>query len=63
MNGRMDKAEPKWIEVIFPEDATMEDFVEFLKFSATFSVDVNTKDIKVKDWIYKHKDWLKKGGE
>jgi len=59
----MDKVEPKWIEVIFPEDAKTEDFIEFLKFSATFSVNVNYKDAKIQDWIYRHKDWLKKGGE
>lgn len=59
----MNKVEDKWLEVIFPENATAEDLFEFFKSNMTISVNVNTKDIKTQKWIYKHKHWLKKGGE
>lgn len=59
----IDQVDDKWLEVIFPEDATAEDLFEFFKMNMTVSVNVNTKDLKTQKWIYKHKHWLKKGGE
>jgi len=60
----MDGVEPKWVEFKFPEEATVEDFFEFMKFTAKFSVNVNVKDDpKLTAWISKHKNWFMKGGE
>jgi len=59
----MDKVDRNWKEVEVPDDAPDSEILEFVKLLCTFSVDVNTKDPKVKDWIYKHKEWIKKGGE
>ena len=59
----MDKVDPKWNEVEFPDNCPDSEVIEFLRMLCTFSVDVNTKDPIVKDWIYRHKDWIKQGGE
>ena len=50
-------------EVVLPPDAPDHDVIELLKLCATFSVDINCKDPNVINWIYKHKDWIKRGGE
>ena len=59
----LDKVDPKWNEVIFPDNCPDSEVIDFLRMLCTFSVDINTKDPKVKDWIYHHRDWIKQGGE
>ena len=50
-------------EVEWPADVKDSDVIEFLKLLCTFSVDINTKDPQTKDWIFRHKEWIKSGKE
>ena len=59
----MDKVEPEMKELVFPDNLTLQEFLDFWNTNFTVSIDVNTKDPKMQKWIYAHKDWFKKGGE
>jgi len=50
----MDKVDAKWLEVIFPENATAEDLFEFFRMNMTVSVNVNTKEIS---FVKGSKEW------
>jgi len=50
-------------DIVLPPDATDHEVIEILKLCATFSVDINCKNPDIVDWIFKHKAWIKKGGE
>ncbi|KKN76200.1 hypothetical protein LCGC14_0372260 [marine sediment metagenome] len=59
----MDIVEKDFKEVQWPTDVSDHEIIFFLKKLCTFSVDINTKDPELKDWIYKHKDWIRTGKE
>lgn len=45
------------------EHATDAEILEFFRMNCTFSIDVNTKNPLVKDWIYKNKQLIKSDEE
>ena len=63
VNVMIDKVEPEFKVFEWPDNATAEDFFEFIKTNMTCSINVNSKDPKTQQWIYKHRDWFRKGGE
>lgn len=59
----IDKVEPKFKAIAFPDNITIKEFIEFWKSNFTISLDVNSEDPKMQEWIYKHKDWFRDGAE
>lgn len=57
------RIEPNFKTIVFPEDCSMKEFMEFWKVNFTISLDVNTIDPKMKDWIYNHQHWFQIGKE
>lgn len=58
----MDIIEKDW-KYVDMEQASDETIIDFLRMNCSFSIDVNTKDPLVKDWIYKNKHLIKSGKE
>ncbi len=58
----MDKLPPEFKEVDMRE-ASDEAVMEFIRCLCTFTVDINTKDPLLKEWIYKNKHLIKTGKE
>lgn len=54
----MKPIESDWRE-LSKEEMTTDDIVEFMKLHCTFSIDINSKDPIMIDYIRKHKDWIK----
>jgi len=58
----MDEVEPNWKKINMKQ-FTDEDILTFLRQHCTFSVDINTKDTLMQQWIYTHKHLIKTGKE